>query len=121
MNKLELLTLAAKAAGITHVDYSDSGYDGRYGLETIESIGQPMWNPLDDSADAFKLASNLQISVRHFPACVEVDYPKIGLPVKLIGEPPLICDVSSGQDRLKVARNLIVQVAANLGNHKLTD
>jgi hypothetical protein len=120
MNKLELLTLAAKAAGITHVDYSDSGYDGEIGLEMIDSIGRHCgtWNPLLDSADAFQLASDLQISIRHFPACVEVDYPKIGLPVKLIGEPPLICDVSSGQDRLKVTRNLIVQVAANLGNHK---
>jgi hypothetical protein len=120
MAKLGILILAAKAVGIPHVDYAGSGYDGEVGLEMIDSIGfgAGMWDPLTDSDDAFQLAADLQISVRHFPACVEVEYPKIGLPVELIGAPPLFGDVSSGQSRASVARMLIVQAAANLGKYK---
>jgi hypothetical protein len=121
MNTLELLVNAAKAAGINHVDYSNLDYSGIYGLETVDAIGghQGTWNPLVDSRDAFKLAATLQISVLHFPECVEVEYPRINIPLQLIGSAPLVASVSGAQStRTQVTRNLIVQVAANIGKYK---
>jgi hypothetical protein len=121
MNTLELLVNAAKAVGINHVDYSDLDYSGELGLQIVDGIGrhQGTWNPLVDSSDAFKLAATLQVSVLHWPESVEVEYPRIGLPIKLIGAAPLVASVSGAQStREQVTRQLIVQVAANLGQYK---
>lgn len=59
----ELLELAAKAAGIKHVDYTGLDYDGSLGLERVDEIGRHIggWDPLKDDSDALRLAVKLQI------------------------------------------------------------
>lgn len=67
MNHLKLLEDAAKAAGINHVGYTGIDYDGRLGLQVVDSIGRhtDTWNPLDDDGDALRLANKLWLEVRH--------------------------------------------------------
>ncbi|MNQ80260.1 hypothetical protein D3C85_952300 [compost metagenome] len=61
MEDLELLEMAAKAAGIQHVDYDGLDYDGSAGLVIVGEHGQHLhgWNPLTDDGDAFRLAVQL--------------------------------------------------------------
>ncbi len=61
----ELLELAAKAAGLTHIDYTNTGYDGRYGLVTTDVYGRhgPEFDPLNDDGDALRLAVRLSLLV----------------------------------------------------------
>lgn len=65
MNDLELLVMAAKAAGIQHVDYENVDYDGCAGLVIVGEHGQHLhgWNPLADDGDALRLAFALEMSV----------------------------------------------------------
>ena len=61
----ELLELAAKAAGLTHIDYTNTGYDGRYGLVTTDCYGRhgPEFDPLNNDGDALRLAVKLDIPI----------------------------------------------------------
>ena len=63
MSDLELLEMAAKAAGIEHVDYDGVDYDGKYGLVIVGEHGQHLhgWNPLTDDGDALRLAVHLAL------------------------------------------------------------
>lgn len=65
MTDRELLELAAKAAGLKHVDYSGIDYDGRLGIVLVDEIGRHCsdWNPLADDGDALRLAADLSIDV----------------------------------------------------------
>lgn len=67
MNDRELLELAAKAAGISHIDYSGDNYDGRLGLIMVNENGRHTysWDPLNDDGDAFRLAHQLKISISY--------------------------------------------------------
>lgn len=69
METLELLEMAAKAAGIKHVDYEGVGYDGSSGLCIVGEHGQHLhgWNPLSDDADALRLAVKLGIGIEFYP------------------------------------------------------
>lgn len=46
----ELLELAARAAGVRHVDYADIDYDGSQGLMLVDDNGRHRhaWSPLED-------------------------------------------------------------------------
>lgn len=59
----ELLELAAKAAGMRHIDYTNTDYDGRYGLVTCNEHGYhgQEFDPLNNDGDAMRLAVKLQI------------------------------------------------------------
>lgn len=63
MNDRELLELAAEAAGKSgkYVELHGGGMKF-YGIET--SIGEALWNPLEDDGDAFRLAVRLGIFFR---------------------------------------------------------
>lgn len=63
MNDVELLKLAAKAAGIPYINPAD-GYDGRYGLEIgTNPMRTTSWNPLTDDGAALRLAVKLCMSL----------------------------------------------------------
>lgn len=65
MSDLKLLEMAAKAAGIKHVDYDGVSYDGSAGLVIMGEHGQHLhgWNPLADDGDALRLAFTLEMGV----------------------------------------------------------
>jgi hypothetical protein len=52
----EQLELAAKVAGVTHIEYTN-GYDGKYGLQLCDEIGRHTrsWNPTTSKSDSFNL------------------------------------------------------------------
>lgn len=68
MTDIEMLTLAAKAAGMQHIDYSQGDYDGSLGLILVDGIGRETgdWNPLADDGDALRLAVKLDLHVLRF-------------------------------------------------------
>jgi hypothetical protein len=72
MNDLKMLELAAKASGFLHVDYTNLSYDGKLGLQLVDSIGRHTvsWNPSQDDGDSFRLALsvNAEISNGHVTA-----------------------------------------------------
>ena len=69
MTDKELLTLAAKAAGI-----EVTGYDDIIGLQYVngsdDSPYTDYWNPLESDADALRLAVKLRIDILLFNAVV---------------------------------------------------
>lgn len=67
MDVRTMLELAAKAAGLKHVNYAGSDYDGKLGLQLVDEIGRQanLWNPLTDDGDALRLAVKLGIAVFH--------------------------------------------------------
>lgn len=71
MTDRELLELAAKAAGIRHIEYTND-YDGRDGLMLCDEIGRhtSMWNPLTDDGDALRLAVKLRLEMYYTHAYV---------------------------------------------------
>lgn len=62
MTDKELLELAAKAAGINHVKYTND-YDGSCGLMMVgdNGIHTTLWSPLADNGDSFRLAVMLHM------------------------------------------------------------
>lgn len=69
MREREMLELAAKAAGIKLLGWSEISFG--YKLE------QPMayWNPLADDGDALRLAVKLELIVDTHGSHVQVSYP----------------------------------------------
>ena len=74
MDDLELLVMAAKAAGIQHVDYENVDYDGCAGLVIVGEHGQHLhgWNPLADDGDALRLAISLRLELLFFNGYEEI-------------------------------------------------
>lgn len=68
MNEREELELAALAAGIRHIEYSND-YDGAEGLMLCDEIGRHtrMWSPKHNDGDAFRLMVACGISVVPYP------------------------------------------------------
>lgn len=95
MTDKELLTLAAKAAGIGGGWHHDLMWLDEHSSE---------WNPRTDDGDAFRLAVKLWIEISFEPNCVQV-YPPRSLPV----------DVPRGDDPLAATRLAIVRAAAEIG------
>lgn len=67
MTDLELLELAAKAAGAEHngYRYGENGREPLYGMpiETEDGFEYRKWNPLEDDGDALRLAVRLAIHI----------------------------------------------------------
>lgn len=105
MNDRELLELAAKAAGIRHIEYTND-YDGRDGLMLCDEIGRhtSMWNPLTDDGDALRLAVKLfqDIHFWYFDNSVSVG-----------NNMRVVC----GDDQLAATRRAIVRAAAEVGRN----
>jgi hypothetical protein len=58
----ELLELAAKAAGLRCIEYTND-YDGAMGLMQCDAVGRHTytWNPFNDDGDALRLAVKLSL------------------------------------------------------------
>lgn len=105
MTDKELLTLAAKAAGIAHVDYSGIDYDGSAGFVLVDDHGHHTtdWNPLTNDGDALRLAAKLGLWVFCGKAHVAVDYLGTSL------------EQNCGNDPYAATRRAIVRAAAEIG------
>lgn len=108
MTDRELLELAAKAAGLKHVDYTGVDYDGRLGIVLVDDIGSHCgeFSPLTDDGDALRLAVQLHLTVYQWSlseCCVCNESGTINEAV------------SYGEDPLAATRRAIVLAAAELG------
>lgn len=103
MTDLELLVLAAKAAGLTHADYADVGYDGRSGLMLTDEMGRQTvsWSPLTDDGDALRLAVM-------FPSWVNIN--------TIILNSRQEC--AEQDDQAAYVRRAIVRAAADIGREE---
>lgn len=108
MTDRELLEFAALAAGV-ECDAkgpftSVSRYDLYNGIHTVDLP----WNPLTDDGDAFRLAVNLDMKVKSFPAGARVSYQNHILD---------ICEVEvlTEIDKYAATRKAIVRAAAEIG------
>ena len=63
----ELLELAARAAGVRHIEYTND-YDGSRGLMMCNEHGRhtDTWSPLTDDGDALRLAVKLDIHIKRY-------------------------------------------------------
>jgi hypothetical protein len=66
------LELAAKVAGVTHIEYTN-GYDGKYGLQLCDEIGRHTrsWNPTTSKSDCLDLMIVLVALGAHFAISFE--------------------------------------------------
>jgi len=114
MTDMELLELAAKAAGMTGVRYSPS-----FGMEKMIDPSRPKetgsighgWNPLTDDGDALRLAVNLGLTIQQGASVYVYDNPDFndtgftGLEV---------CELTS-KDPYAATRRAITRAAAEIG------
>ena len=107
MNDEELLTLAAKAAGIK-AQYSDNY--GDFSVGEPYSKGEVRWNPLISDEDAFRLMTSLRIRLMYpdFEACGD-SVLAMANETKHVAEQPLTAEGY---------RRVIVLLAAKLGEEK---
>lgn len=108
MTDLELLELAAKAAGIK--------YNDRYGkgLWLGEFYSGKEWNPLTDDGDALRLAVKLYIGVRpHGPD--HWQQPNVAVALWDFGDKSGRVTVEHGDDPQRAARRAITRAAAAIG------
>ena len=77
MTDRELLTLAAKAAGIALVPHTwDKGSPwGEHEGFTVAGEGPNEWSPLESSEEAFWLATTLRMRVHHDGSCATAELP----------------------------------------------
>ncbi len=120
MTDIELLELAAKAAGMTidthYVDGGASVWEG----ERHHSDWIPDWDPLTDDGDALRLAVTLKISIHLRPKRVEVlSWPLPKTPYGFGGTPfPKVETVEPyDDDRHAATRRAIVKAAAEIGEN----
>src|SRR5690625_4114660 len=114
MNDHELLEMAAKAAGLTYVDYAGVGYDGRSGLMLTDEIGRQTvtWNPLTDDGDAMRLAIKMGVNLS-LPSSPNHVFVQVGER----GSVPFALDRIGGNP-LSATRRAIVRAAAEMGRGK---
>lgn len=105
MTDLELLELAAKAAGI---DGWWSGADYCYGYNGNKNVPVP-WRPLTDDGDALRLAVKLRMNIRHYSITHEGP-DRVG-----IDNGYGIYPVLYGADPYAATRRAIVRAAAEIG------
>lgn len=106
MNDTELLTLAAKAAGM------EPPFDALGGLRAW--VGSPegghWWSPLEDDGDALRLAAKLQLDVLQ-----DTSFVSIKQWCAVDAEARDLAYERVDEDRLEVTRRAIVIAAAEIG------
>ena len=107
MSDIDLLELAAKAAGI------DAVYGGEKGifLGANPDLSRKYWNPLTDDGDALRLAVKLSLIVR--TPCIDTAkiYQGNIFPTP---ERPMVQEIGDG-DHCAATRRAIVRAAAEIG------
>lgn len=109
MNDLELLKLAAKAAGVKMTDYSDLTKD-RWVSQHSDGVWRE-FNPLTDDGDALRLATRLCMSVGTGPWEASACTSSGALRGKFFHENAL------HQDQAEAVRRVIVRAAAEVGEN----
>lgn len=116
MTDRELLELAAKAAGLSHADYTGVDYDGQSGLMLTDEMGRQTvsWSPLTDDGDAFRLSLvlGIQIGDPHQYVDLTLTYTDGRLPFKEYWE-----RIKDG-DYCSATRRAIVRAAADIGREE---
>jgi hypothetical protein len=117
MSNRQLLELAAKAAGVTGLDFDYAEREG-HGLYfgprlpaptgVVQAMNHTYWNPLDNDGDALRLAVKLG-STGRYPFLVSVG--QVGTLAGDVGGPPTPHD----QDPYAATRLAIVSAAAAIG------
>ncbi len=117
----ELLELAAKAAGVRHVVYSN-GYSGALGLMQLDLADRQTiaWSPLADDGDALRLAVRLEVELTFSTARKTVyAQTKHLLGISKDGEASYQAHEyfkePYGQDKDAATRRSIVRAAAEIG------
>ena len=111
MTDRELLEMAAKAAGITNLQWeSDGTMQNRMNRLTIPYECQGMmtgidWNPLRDDGDALRLAVKLHMKLEKVVSCLGSAWVADGR-----------CMESVGSDQMASVRRAIVRAAAAIGS-----
>lgn len=107
MNDRELLELAAKAAGLKHVDYTGVDYDGRLGIVLVDDIGRHCgeFSPLTDDGEALRLAVSLGIHMAFYGDHIAVQQTKT----------KMITAQARDGDMFGATRRAIVRAAAEIG------
>jgi hypothetical protein len=105
MQDKELLKLAAKAAGYGDLRFLD---------DSSIIVNARRWNPLANDGDAFRLAVELDISVRQQFAMVTAEYPWVD---EDFNTRKVLCEgVGALNDYCAATRRAIVRAAAEIGN-----
>jgi hypothetical protein len=106
MTDRELLEAAAKAAGI------ELGWDARGAHEIIPGISgnEAVWSPLDDDAQAFRLAVKLHLEI-------DIGVMLTGINGLLDNQKDLASEIH-GDDPAAATRRAIVRAAASLSQEK---
>ena len=99
MTDLELLEMAAKAAGYSEVSFED-------GVEACINGWWAPWNPVENDGDALRLAVALGIGV---------DIKHVSSRVCAYRHPEIMA-VEVGEDMAACARRAIVRAAAAIGS-----
>ena len=110
MTDRELLESAARAAGIVLVPYTwnkGSPWGGHKGF-VVDGEGPNEWNPLENSGEAFWLATALRMRVHHDGSCATAELPT--------GQKYCWTEaaVVEGNDHCHAMRHAIVRAAASL-------
>jgi hypothetical protein len=104
MTDLELLVLAAKAAGYQIIEFDD---DNEIILSNHFGINEYLWNPINDDADAFRLITTLNIVVGKYN-----DYANA---ISINSDADVVVWDHQVKDPYAATRRAIVQVAAEIG------
>jgi hypothetical protein len=113
MTDIELLELAAKAAGMTIDTYYVDGGASVWEGERHHSDWIPDWNPLTDDGDALRLAVKLMLHVGVNPGNKVFCSPTYS-------DKPTVhesCEIRGIQDPLAATRRAIVRAAAEIGEN----
>lgn len=107
MDDRELTEAAAKAAGITDLEWVDEiGWHARNDKEAFEG-GAKWFRPLSDDGDALRLAVALGLDIQFHDDGVRVSYWANGVPISGFSE--------AYGDRLAATRRALVRTAAEIG------
>lgn len=108
----DLLELAAKAAGLKHLEWSPLRTGSTMAHIHRDDSGrrEELWNPLTDDGDALRLAVKLHLFIRPYGFLG----PDGGAVVVGVADWPGIAESANG-DQLAATRRAIVRAAAEMG------
>lgn len=103
----ELLELAARAAGYAVYFQEESSLAARW--KPSSGVHRVFWNPLSEDGDAFRLSSDLKLTIYHDDLAVIIKHKRYSW--EWLGE--MINE--DNEDRLEATRRAIVRAAAEIG------